>query len=238
MAMRIIVLSLIFVISSHTILFLLSLWNYLSQTYGTKYPSQTDNSISANNNTLRNRDCRHNARICDCKHYIHVYNKRKAIKYGTKIRYTSYDVATKDSVWLTKNTKQTPTKIVISYLSSNIKPSNNDTNTHNSPSKNSNMKEKIKVIYVHVDYFASNKYKEIFEETDTNTTKVKSNGNVGNDIEVKMDCIYNESERYPNIHRIINFMNDINHLNCDVFVLVIMKCQSCCFNHFIHSNRN
>ena len=37
-----------------------------------------------------------------------------------------------------------------------------------------------------------------------------------------MDCIENESERYPNIHSIINFMNDINHLNYDVFVLVMI----------------
>ena len=50
------------------------------------------------------------------------------------------------------------------------------------PAKTVKWKKKIKVIYVHADYFASNMYKEIFEETDTNTTKVKSNGNVGNDM--------------------------------------------------------
>ena len=168
--MKIIVLSLILCVLSYhpdSIRFM-----ELSQT-----SLQAENLIFTNNNTLRNEYWRHNAsRIfkynqsqkskgmktiqwyldtCDKmsqlkrfnKHYTHVHNKGKAIKYGTKIRYKSYNAAPTDIVWLiltynqTKSTKHgqrqsnpTHTKRLMSFLSSNITRSNysaNNTNNNN-----------------------------------------------------------------------------------------------------------
>ena len=222
--MRIIVLSLILYVLSYypdSIWFMDSpnsdLWHELSTS------SQTDNAISTSNNTLRSGDWYHNeARRFNysleskwnChktmeptrfnKYDIYVYIKEKTINYGTEKRYKS---ATKDSVWLTQS-NQTHTKTFMSFFSSNITHFND--NPNNSVSHNSNMKDVINnndhVIYAHVDHFPSNDHKKIIKGRYTNATKFKSNDNISNNIQVKIDCIY-DSERQPSIHSMIILKN-------------------------------
>ena len=151
------------------------------------------------------------------KYYIHKRNQEKR-----------YNVATKDSVWSTITHKQTKskkqgqlqresnqihTKTITKKPNSgnNTSITNNNSNNisssnHNSSdsSNNRNNIDNINAIIddndnvgeLHVAALLDNEYKQLIEETDTKSTS----SNVRIDIGTKIDNIYNNNERHPNIY--------------------------------------